>query len=865
MPSTLREKYKGIITVDLDIPLKEDEMSPDFDNPRIVLNTYNKNVKKVRFEDLRFHSQNLLDNNPIDTIPLFGEKASENGYTYPSLRSFLFKNKDGKIVSQLQKNKIYTIEPLVGLPELNEDNGYKDYIGYAYKWEIIIHNNLLSSDGVPAIRTIPWNYVIGPDWEPLDIKAAFSSMTGTQEALLSEWNKKGVSRRTQSLGSPTSVSGTQEGDIHRVPKAGSTDTTNIYTAHSFLEYRPLQSTPSHVIHESVPIPETYKGSNPMPQNGDTITVDVPISDGTTFEQWKNRDVSDYPSGPFKRIRFESNRITNTDGSRHAVYTSTIMAIPDEFDYFKFSELEDGLHSLVTSNKLFNNSGLGVQVRLWISPVKTDGSDEGFSVEEIEDMDSNAQILTSAYMPYQSEEVLLPPLVNTSKIRESKYITFFEDMLVLYGGDTFGNIIYLSDFSNISYFPFKYALDQIPNEIIHIHPFQNVMIVFTRSDVWAIEKLETENEFGVITTDFIAKQVLQNVFIDEHLKNTIKTVGKYIMILLEDKVIFLKPNSFTGDVTDLSYMEVSTPIGAILKEPHTYVANRLKYYNIFDEEDLKFDLYADVDNKDFKIVLSTFIKTISKPYMIEFIFDGITGVWTIYDTLSTGFPIAKSGALTYMKSHPELGGGVTLTDVEGTNKFNIMDKNQAHMDIDQYDYTESNITLNPTDQLKKPINTIINLGNMNISNHLNKRFHEIQYEMTNINSDGVNMAYEFKVDGRPQQTSDRVIMEINNFILDERQQIEFVTLEKRQQLDFETIDKKRQIDFETLEELSNMGFDNFLLDLSRFPISERIITRVAANGRGRIGSFRISFNITNDFEIFRFLIIYKEQTSRKVSQ
>lgn len=846
MPSTLKEKYKGIITIDLDIPLKEDEMSPDFDNPRIVFNTYKNNVKKVNYEDLISHSQNLLDGKPIDMVPLFGETASENGYTYPTLRSFLFKNKDGEVVSQLQRNKIYTIEPLVGLPELNEDNGYEEYIGYAYKWEIIIHNNLLSSDDVPAIRTIPWNYVIGPDWEPLDIKNAFLPINedydDDQVDLLSEWNKKGINRRTQSLGTPSSVSSTQRGDIHRIPKAGSTN-TNIYTRQGFIRYNPITGNSLEIKSEYVDIPEIYKGSNGIPINGDTIIKYVTINNGTTFEQWKERDVPSDTSGPFKQTIIRSNRITI--GSEEVEYSSTVIAIPDEFDYFEFSEVEDGLHSLKTSNKLFNNSGLGVQVRLWISPVETDGE---FTEVQLKEMDLNAQILTSAYMPYKTEEVLLPPLVNTSKIRESKYFTFFEDMLVLYGGDTFGNVIYLSDFSNISYFPFKYSLDQIPNEIIHIHPFQNVMIVFTRSDVWAIEKIETENEFGVITTDFIAKQVLQNVFIDEHLKNTIKTVGKYIMILLEDKVIFLKPNSFTGDVTDLSYMEVSTPIGAILKEPHTYVANRLKYYNIFDEEDLKFDLYADVDNKDFKIVLSTFIKTISKPYMIEFIFDGITGVWTIYDTLSTGFPIAKSGTLTYMKSHPKLGGGVTLTDVEGTNKFNIMDKDQAHMDIDQFEYTENNIILNPIDQLKKPINTIINLGNMNISNHLNKRFHEIQYEMTNINSNSIDMAYEFKVDGRTQQTSDRVTMEVNNFTLEEIQQIEF-----------------ERIEFETLDELSNMGFNNFLLDLSRFPISERIITRVAANGRGRIGSFRMSFNITNDFEIFRFLIIYKEQTSRKVAQ
>lgn len=832
--------YKGILSIEIDVPfIDESETLLDFDNPIIAFKTFKSNVKKVRFEDLDRHSQNLLDHDPIETTSFYGQDAIDNGFPYPSIRAILFRDEKGNAMSQLQRNRKYYIDPLVGLPLLNDNtNGYKDYDGYAYKWEIIVHNNVPT--GIEeTIHTLDWVYTRNMNGSLESTLNTFIPLTGTDEELLNQWLAKDRNNRfAGSTGFPDPVVNKMvKGDIYRRAKPSST--LKVFPTRHEKTYQAFSAGPIEIDDWVVikdPFPDEYRFKNLLPIRVDPVKVSS--SSGESFATWQKRNfgsTTNPKATPYSTYYYYADYIES--GGWIRTYSTSLTAFPTTHDYFIYDEVGE-LSRLHTRLSLFNNSTSGVQVRLFIAPSKKKGS---YTEEERKQLDLNAQIVTSAYMPYQSEEKKIPQLNNTTTILDSRYIAFFEDMLILYGSTTHGNVIYMSDFSNLNYFPFKYSLDQIPQEIVHIHPFQDIMVVFTKSDVWAIQKIETENEFGVITTDFVAKRILQNLFIDVHLKGTIKTVGKYIMVMLEDKVLFLKPNSFTGDNTDLSYQEVSAPIGGILKNPEEYVRQRLKYYNIFTEEILYFDLYSEVDNKDFKIILSTFIKEVSTPYMLELMFDGTRGIWTISDTLSTAYPAATINGIRYMKGHPTADNGVVISDTSGEYKYRIMDKDSAHMDIKQYAYTDFNIVERPIEHIFEPINLVINLGNLPITNHLNKRFHEIQMEVTNINVNTINMAYSFKVDGSQQQTSEEVVMSLANMKMQEHHQVKF----------------------ETIEELNSMSFQNFLLDLSKFPLAERITTKIRANGRGRVASFIVSFNTTNDFEIFRFLVIYKEQTSRKV--
>lgn len=229
-------------------------------------------------------------------------------------------------------------------------------------------------------------------------------------------------------------------------------------------------------------------------------------------------------------------------------------------------------------------------------------------------------------------------------------------------------------------------------------------------------------------------------------------------------------------------------------------------------------------------------------MLELMFDGTLGIWTLRDTLSTAYPLLLSNGVRYMRGHPEYNNGVVISDTTGEYKYTMMNKDNAFMDIIQYDYGVHSIVLRPVDCIFEEINAIINLGNLNINNHLNKRFHEVQLEFTNINSNKIDMAYSFKIDGKQQQTSEDISLVVDNMVMIQN----------------------NKMDFETLGVSQNTNFMNFTLDLSSFPIAEKIVTKVAANGRGRIPSLIVSLNINNDFEIFRFLFIYKEQTTRRVT-
>lgn len=165
--------YSGLMSIDLEIPLTEDENRPDFEKYFIKVSSYRKNIREIKFEDLGRHSQNLLDSEPILHDSYFGEAALENGYSYPTIRTFMFSDIDGgDMYSQLQRNKEYAVIPLIALPKFDYlKNGFdpEEYDGYAYKWEVIIHNKTTSDSGEEVVQTIDWAYAINDDGSIPDI------------------------------------------------------------------------------------------------------------------------------------------------------------------------------------------------------------------------------------------------------------------------------------------------------------------------------------------------------------------------------------------------------------------------------------------------------------------------------------------------------------------------------------------------------------------------------------------------------------------------------------------------------------------------------------------------------------------------
>src|SRR5690554_334820 len=879
----MEKDYKGLISIDLEIPLDKDGAKPDFDNPKIVFNSYRKNVRKINFEDLGKHSQNLLDIEPISYESLYGDEALEEGYLYPTIRTFMFKGTDGKFYSQLQRNKDYEIIPLVSLPSFDLDKNGIDpgiYEGYAYKWEVIKHNNLTSDSGQEIIETTDWKYIqYNPDdVETEDILNYYEVLNSSENnwKQTDPWDKLITSKelndieyllnnnitqiavmkkeRNNPLVRKISLKAYYRGElVEEFTNASDYYTTLGFDIWSFKNDHDPNSEfhINNMKHLDVEDHDIINDSdiNSVEELKDLVNKIIHRNEDGEYYEVYRMGVHKSTIRPFATLS-EPFRVSDLN-YQNTYIEFQVSYLPDfsDFNYVSLNPISENVNkaipSIKTTDRIMRNSSNGVQVRLFITPAKRPSNTYIWTTNDLTQMEIDAEVLTSTYMPYSSEGVILPSLENTSSIGETRFMTFFEDMLVLYGGEKFGNIVYLSDFQNIGYFPFKYALNQIPDEIIHIHPFRGIMLAFTKSDIWAIEKAETETESGSIITDFYAKKVLQNIFIDVHLKNTIRTVGKYVMVMLEDKIIFLKPNSFTGDSTDLSYVEVSAPIGNIIKDPNDFIKNRLKFYNIFVKEDLKFDLATEVDNRDFKIILSTFVdmKDIKTPYMLELIFDGTRGIWTIHDTLSTAYPVFFSKGLKYFKSHPENFGGVVLSDNTGVNKYNMLDAKKAHVDVHNFNYETHTIVTRPDGYLAQPINLLIDLGYMNISNHLTKRFHEARMEVTNINTSQIKMAYSFRIDNKQQQSTYEIFMQVIDG----------------------TIEEREYISFENLGESSINQFENFRLDLAKFTVTDRLQVRIPVNGRGRVPRLVISFETTNDFEIFKFLIVFKEQTGRMVSQ
>jgi hypothetical protein len=536
-------------------------------------------------------------------------------------------------------------------------------------------------------------------------------------------------------------------------------------------------------------------------------------------------------------------------------------IQDDVSPFVYYMIQVAVNKLHTKQALFTDSNHGVKVRAYLCPVKSFDS-EGYPEDDEMVMDSIASKFTMQTMLYQSKEKELKTFAFGEMLGSVKGISYFNNRYVLYGADNSKNILYLSDPNNLTYFPAKYALDQFDSPVVYVHPYGENLLVFTVSDIYIVFNEPRETEFGDFEDTYYAKKIINNITIEGFAKNSVINVGKYVMFLSGNNIYVLKPNIYVEDPTDLFINPIADAVSELLHNPTSFIVRRHQFYgttsNIFSSSfkpNIEIKIYT--VNNVVSIFMSTYIPELDHIddglFMIEIQHDIDMNTWKIYDTKSCAFPgdmdifDSIEGPHYIMRNHSTINNGGTLMAKTGLNLWEFDEGYGRIFDIKPIKFNNGiaiyntaliNASQNIRDRVKYPIYPYINAGNMYVSPHLNKRFHQVHLDITNIDCLSLPVSLDFGVDGHLRQNSrSATIIQIIN----------------------DGVGVVTQYQYTEMSE--GLSFDTWGLDVSRFGPLQMLRVKFGVSGRGRLPSIEIGFKTTGMFEFYKYSIVYKEQTVR----
>lgn len=490
------------------------------------------------------------------------------------------------------------------------------------------------------------------------------------------------------------------------------------------------------------------------------------------------------------------------------------------------------------------------------------------------------------LKYTKEDFIDDKLDKESyAIRYCKYITSYQDRIIVYGNQQYKNTVFISEEGSPYYFSLVNAFE-FDHEVVHVQIFKTIIMVFTINDIWVIYPWEETSVFEGITTitkTFRYKKILYNISTEVKNKNSIKNITRYVTLLSNNVLYLIKPSTFISDETEFSLNILSQNIDAIVKDPLKFINERLKYHGIrHNATDYKMNLNA-TDNY-IKLYYSSKINDIEneldnfKWYTLILTYDILNNRWTEEDTVSFGYPhkIYLLDSSTKYEMLTEMNDELFIT--YQTDKY-------KNMMLDQYG--QSYYDKNTTHEF--PIEYFIDTGYLKLNEHLKKRFRTLQFALKNIDSKQITFTYNFTIDDKqfennfiPSYTvnNDGEIMElleINKSIISDQETYEKLKKEisnrlnqKNQNADQKIVNygllKQQNAIKELLEKInmkktliSDIGFlDNFLLDFSNLETGDIMTVNQNLLGIGRLPRIQMGFSSKNRFYILSYGIIYSEQ-------
>lgn len=438
-------------------------------------------------------------------------------------------------------------------------------------------------------------------------------------------------------------------------------------------------------------------------------------------------------------------------------------------------------------------------------------------------------------------------IEPEQIQTSNNLVVFEDSRLLVWKN---NVLYISEEGRFYWFRERNRIE-FAEEIVKVLQYKQIILVFTTQHLYAVYRVETtvtqlnpvtnQIEQNVTGVAWLKQIVLYNLLVSKEYADVIQIFNQMILFYSEDGQLFMiRPSSQIDDQTRFSIQFFNKAANDILKNYHVYINERLASYGSLMR----------VTKNEIKIKALVSINFIKLIYYVP----GVITYMLIYDVINNRYTAYDS---------------LTFTDIfdkwfiESGDLFVTQQNNKLYFTIP---YIENNIKDNYVDMTftnnfkKEGINCLIDTGNMNLNNHLFKRFRDLHVTFKNLNSSNVLFNVETMIDeiiAKPFYNEQLQVIDSNNISY-------YVTVKKENNKDLiELVDVNQISELATdvvKYSLTNNLFENnnMLLDFSQYNSSKLLTHRTSILGLGKVFRLKLQFISKGLYKLQNFGIIYKER-------
>lgn len=502
--------------------------------------------------------------------------------------------------------------------------------------------------------------------------------------------------------------------------------------------------------------------------------------------------------------------------------------------------DDGL--IYTDMEAIRNSGITpsqVTVSFFFMPydkeVEEYDSDDA-AAWNLQSIKETSGVAVATYDPQLLKSTIPTDIPDdVEHIRNTSTYTIYEDnRLVMW----FENSVWIAD-PGVGYFAEENK--HVFNErVVKVLPFRDTLLVFTVENLYVIYPSEIEQQTGTKIVGegenakeepviekvkiYVKQAVLYNILVSDKYKNVIQVFNQNILFYSEEGQLYLiRPSTQIDSDTRYTLQMFNKNVNDILLNYDKYINERLEQYfmdNRVTKEDVRIDALVSIN--DIKIFFFV-------PGVITYIlkYNVLTNQFTVYDTVTFN----NINSLHFIE-----GGEMYITEMNErryiTLPYTAFYEDDNNVDMTHYDNYK-----------REPINALLDTGNINLNNHINKRFRDMHVVFKNLDTYKLLFNSETIIDdviSHPFKNLYVEVQELNgNKII--------VPVE-----DMNTID---------ILEVTHDATGSFglLFDFKEF-LSNRLITyKTSILGTGKVFRLRMQFISKGIYKIQEFGIIYRERS------
>lgn len=409
------------------------------------------------------------------------------------------------------------------------------------------------------------------------------------------------------------------------------------------------------------------------------------------------------------------------------------------------------------------------------------------------------------------------------LTKATQIAKWDRFVILYGQDNRKNYIQFSEYDDITHFPYPgNAVENIDEEIIHIHPHKGNLVVFGSENIWLLHG-------GIEPNQLTVTKIYNNLTLGRHEKHLVKSLGKDVFFMINGTGYMLMTNRYVQDASDVNVFPITPPVAGIISQPLDYMKKRFKYSygldpTLMGDEIVKARTLVHASNNNLIIAEHYYVEEsadVNYSMLVIFIYDRDTKRWRMYDTVVEDVPFAT------MYGNNSLG-------------FELLSKRTCMTFSDKLptnyeeqilgDYDGNNVY---------PIRAQLDTGNLNISPMHMKRFKKTFLNFANLSGKAIQFYIKMYTDGVP---------------VDEFKQLQ-VTKDENGNLTAQYVyNPDVQITNFTVVDVDGQYVENL-------EVENILKLTLDTKGKGRVPAMEINLNVTDEFNMLDYGLVYRQKSAK----